>query len=72
MGELFPNATRRWPRTFMFAGICLIMVATIGMLILAVILFGISAPVYLAVFGLILSIVSAVRGDIEDQKWRKP
>jgi hypothetical protein len=68
MGELFPNAMKRWPRTFMLGLLFLSLVLAAGALVCAVLFLGSYGPVYLGVAALAYTVGSAVRGDLQDQK----
>lgn len=67
-GELFPNATKRWPRTFMLGLIVLSTSLVIGALACSVYVMGIPGPFCLWAGALIYTVFSAVRGDIRDRR----
>lgn len=67
MGELFPNATKRWPRTFLLGLVMLSVSLVIGAIALSTYVMGFKGPFYIGVAALIYTVFFAVRGDIRDR-----
>jgi len=72
LGELFPNAVKRWPRTFMLGVLLVTVVVTGGILVSSVVFLGVYGPVCLSIGALIYTIGAAVYGDLQDLKRKKP
>jgi hypothetical protein len=68
MGELFPNAMKRWPRTFMLGLVMLSASLAIGALVCSVYVMGFMGPFFLGLGAFIYTIFTAVRGDIRDRR----
>ena len=68
LGELFPRAMARWPRTFiLMTTLSIFMLVLIGM-VCAVHFLGLYGPVYLGAAGFVWIVISAMRGDIRDRE----
>lgn len=68
LGEMFPKATKKWPRTSALAILCFAAAVTIGMLAGSVLLFDAKGPLYVCAFCFACLFVDGIAADIRDQE----